>query len=92
MIRAGISEMQSEGYRAFIPINLPPEPDIEYDDELRSLLCKAERNLARLDGITTVLPNPDLFIAMYVPSKPSSNNTPCTTPQSVPPFPAFPRQ
>ncbi len=66
MSRAGIFEMQSEGYRAFIPKNLPPEPDIEYDDELRSLLSKADRNLARLDGITTVLPNPDLFIAMYV--------------------------
>jgi Fic family protein len=33
---------------------------------LQSLLSKADRDLARLDGITTVLPNPDLFIAMYV--------------------------
>lgn len=66
MSRAGILEIQSEGYRAFIPKNLPPEPDIEYDDELLSLLSKADRNLARLDGIITVLPNPDLFIAMYV--------------------------
>jgi len=30
------------------------------------LLSKADRDLARLDGITSVLPNPDLFIAMYV--------------------------
>jgi len=58
--------LQPAGYRAFIPNPLPPELPINYDDELQSLLSKAERTLARLDGITTVLPNPDLFIAMYV--------------------------
>lgn len=58
--------MQSEGYKAFIPAPLPPDPPIEFDEELQSLLSKADRDLARLDGITTVLPNPDLFIAMYV--------------------------
>ncbi|MCL7474807.1 MAG: Fic family protein [ANME-2 cluster archaeon] len=64
--RAGIYEMLPAGYRAFIPKSLPPDPPLEYDDELHSLLSKADRDLARLDGITTVLPNPDLFIAMYV--------------------------
>ena len=64
--RTGAYKSLPAGYRAFIPKNLPPVPPIEYDDELHSLLSKADRNLARLDGITTVLPNPDLFIAMYV--------------------------
>lgn len=64
--RAGKSVMQSGGYRAFIPAILPPDPAVEYDEEMQSLLSKADRDLARLDGITTVLPNPDLFIAMYV--------------------------
>ncbi len=64
--RAGTSVMQSGGYKAFIPALLPPDPPIKYDEELQSLLSKADRDLARLDGITTVLPNPDLFIAMYV--------------------------
>jgi Fic family protein len=64
--RAGKFLLQSGGYRAFIPANLPPDPPVEYDEELQSLLSKADRDLARLDGITTVLPNPDLFIAMYV--------------------------
>lgn len=64
--RAGTFESLPAGYNAFIPKNLPPDPPIEYDDELHSLLSKADRNLARLEGITTVLPNPDLFIAMYV--------------------------
>ena len=64
--RAGTFVKQSDGYKSFIPAPLPPEPPIEFDDELQSLLSKADRDLARLDGITTVLPNADLFIAMYV--------------------------
>ncbi len=64
--RAGTFVMQSGGYKAFIPAPLPPNPPIVYDEELQSLLSMADRDLARLDGITTVLPNADLFIAMYV--------------------------
>jgi len=64
--RAGKFVFTPEGYRSFIPKELPPEPPIKYDDELHLLLSKADRDLARLDGITSVLPNPDLFIAMYV--------------------------
>ena len=58
--------MQPSGYKAFIPRPLPLSPPIRFDGELQSLLSEADRALARLDGITTVLPNPDLFIAMYV--------------------------
>ncbi|RLB30250.1 MAG: Fic family protein [Deltaproteobacteria bacterium] len=57
---------QPAGYRAFIPESLPPSPPVEYEAKLRTLLSEADRALARLDGITTVLPNPDLFVAMYV--------------------------
>jgi Fic family protein len=64
--RVGKFILQPAGYKAFIPNPLPPDPPINFDDELQSLLSKADRTLARLDGITTVLPNPDLFIAMYV--------------------------
>jgi Fic family protein len=64
--RAGKFVTQPGGYKAFIPKPLPPSPAIRYDEKLQSLLSKADRSLARLDGITTVLPNPDLFIAMYV--------------------------
>ncbi len=63
--RAGKFVLTPEGYRSFMPKELPPEHPIEYDDELHLLLSKADRDLARLDGITSVLPNPDLFIAMY---------------------------
>jgi len=64
--RAGTFFTQPGGYKAFIPNPLPPSPPIRFDGKLQSLLSEADRALARLDGITTVLPNPDLFIAMYV--------------------------
>ncbi|RKZ19548.1 Fic family protein, partial [bacterium] len=57
---------QKEGYKAFIPYKLPPRPSIKFDEEMNELLSNADRSIARLDGITTVLPNPDLFVAMYV--------------------------
>lgn len=36
------------------------------DAELIRLLSDADRALGRLDGVATILPNPDLFVAMYV--------------------------
>lgn len=36
------------------------------DAELTRLLSEADRSLGRLDGLGSVLPNPDLFVAMYV--------------------------
>ncbi|MEE9612227.1 MAG: Fic family protein [Desulfatiglandales bacterium] len=57
---------QTTGYKAFIPSPLPPDPPIAWDEELQNLLSEADRALGRLDGMATVLPNPDLFVAMYV--------------------------
>ena len=65
--RAGKLILQPAGYKAFIPNPLPPEgPQIEYDDDLRLLLSNADRKISKLEGITSALPNPDLFLAMYV--------------------------
>ncbi|MHC1720849.1 MAG: Fic family protein [Clostridiaceae bacterium] len=64
--RAGTFIQQEKGYVAFIPKKLPPNPNINYDFEIISLLSAADRRLGRLDGITQTLPNPDLFVAMYV--------------------------
>lgn len=58
--------MQENGYKAFVPAKLPPEPPIQFDVEMQSLLSLADRKLGRLDGITQILPNPELFVAMYV--------------------------
>jgi Fic family protein len=64
--RAGRYITQATGYKAYIPAPLPPMPDITFDGELRTLLSAADRDLARLDAIASLLPNPDLFVAMYV--------------------------
>lgn len=65
--RAGRYVNQLTGYRAFIPSSLPPNPPIALDDyELMTLLSNADRTLGRLDGATDILPNPELFVFMYV--------------------------
>jgi Fic family protein len=64
--RAGQYILQIEGYKAFIPKPLPPIPEIEMNQEMWNLLSQADRALGRLDGATDVLPNPDLFVFMYV--------------------------
>jgi Fic family protein len=64
--RAGKYVRQITGYSAFVPRPLPPVPPIEVDDETLDLLSIADRALGRLDGSTEVLPNPDLFVMMYV--------------------------
>jgi len=65
-MRAGHYVKQATGYAAFIPAPLPPDPAIKIDAELSRDLSEADRTLGRLDGVATVLPNPDLFISMYV--------------------------
>jgi Fic family protein len=58
--------MKGNGFKTFVPNKLPPNPPIQFDAEMQSLLSLADRRLGRLDGITQVLPNPELFVAMYV--------------------------
>ena len=65
-MRSGRFVNQPENYQAFIPAPLPPDHPVEMDQETLKLLSDADRALGRLDGVTSVLPNPDLFVAMYV--------------------------
>lgn len=64
--RAGRYVRQPAGYRAFIPAPLPPNPAVRLDGTLQELLSRADRALGRLDGSIQILPNPDLFVFMYV--------------------------
>lgn len=66
MKRAGQYVKQPAGYRAFIPASLPPDPPLEFDLPLIRMLSRADQALSRLDGLTQTLPDPDLFVAMYV--------------------------
>lgn len=64
--RAGRYVRQPEGYRAFFPAPLPPTPPVWIAGDLQRLLSEADRALGRLDGSVRTLPNPDLFVYMYV--------------------------
>ncbi len=64
--RAGVYVRQPHGYRAFIPKPLPPDPPIQVSGSLQTLLSQADYALGRLDGAILTLPNPDLFVFMYV--------------------------
>lgn len=64
--RAGRYVTQATGYRAFIPAPLPPLPPLRLDGALQKLLSQADYALGRLDGAVLTLPNPDLFVFMYV--------------------------
>ena len=66
MGRSGRFEDQPTGYTAFVPAPLPPEPPLRYDGELIGRLAAASDAVGRLDGVARTLPNPDLFVAMYV--------------------------
>lgn len=65
-MRSGRYVRQAAEYRAFEPAPLPPDPPIKIDGEMARALSSADIALGRLDGITAILPNPDLFVAMYV--------------------------
>lgn len=64
--RAGVFVRQSGGYESFRPAPLPPDPPIEIGQRLALLLSRADQAIGRLDGAIQNMPNPDLFVAMYV--------------------------
>src|SRR5215208_3495959 len=55
-----------DGYWAFHPRPLPPEPALAIDPHLQRLLDLGNQALGRLDGITLLLPDPDHFIYAFV--------------------------
>lgn len=64
--RSGHYAQQPAGYRIFMPKPLPPVPAVSFQGELQQRLSLADHALGRLDGSVTTLPNPDLFVYMYV--------------------------
>lgn len=64
--RAGRFVRQVEGYKAFVPCPLPPDPPLDLDASLLGLLEDAVSELGRLDGVAKVIPDPDFFVGMYV--------------------------
>ena len=55
-----------EAVRAFVPAPLPPEVPLQFTPERRRLLERATLALGRLDSITLLLPEPEIFLYSYV--------------------------
>ena len=66
MERSGIYRQTLTGYRAFYPADLPPAPPLSLDGEMALLLSEADRALGAINTIASVLPNPDLLVAMFI--------------------------
>ena len=64
--RAGRLVQQPQGYAAFIPKALPPDPPLRIGSGFQALSSEVDQALGRLDGVTTILPNVELFVLMYV--------------------------
>lgn len=60
------STTTGEAVRAFIPAPLPPDPEIQLTSSDYELMERANRALGRLDGVTTILPDTELFLYLYV--------------------------
>ena len=54
-----------DGFWAFHPRPLPPDPPLDVDVSLQALSDRANQALGRLDGITMLLPDPDRFIYSF---------------------------
>lgn len=55
-----------ETIQAFIPHPLPPDPSLQLTAQRQQLLERATLALGRLDSVTLLLPQPDLFLYAYV--------------------------
>lgn len=61
-----ITDTDDEPVRAFVPNPLPPNPPLQMDGRLNQALAEAMLALGRLDGISSLLPDPDRFLYAYV--------------------------
>ena len=64
--RTGVYQKQPQGYRAFYPAKLPFNPSVQYNEELQYILSMADQAIGRLDSSADMIPNPELFVGMYV--------------------------
>jgi Fic family protein len=55
-----------DGFSAFFPRPLPPDPPLLIDAGLQARLDTANQALGRLDGVTLLLPDPDMFLYSYI--------------------------
>ena len=61
-----VTSTTGERVEAFVPAPLPPHPALVLHGPMQQALERALLALGRLDGVTTLLPDPALFIYAYV--------------------------
>jgi len=61
-----VSTAGGESVRAFVPLPLPPVPLLEFGGGLQQSLEAAVLALGRLDGVSSLLPDRELFLYSYV--------------------------
>ncbi len=61
-----VTSTVGERVNAFVPLPLPPEPPVEILGSRQLLLERATLAVGRLDSISTLLPDPHLFLYSYV--------------------------
>lgn len=66
MPRSGSFRRTLRDYTAFFPADLPPEPPINMDGGLSLLLSDADRAVGAINTIASILPNPELLVAMFI--------------------------
>ena len=67
--RSGIWVQNHSGelaYFSFKPAPLPPEPPIQIDKQMLSVLIEANKKIAYLDAVSEKIPNQNLFLSMYI--------------------------
>ena len=64
--RYEITSAGSEQVRAFVPLPLPPNPPLTLDGSLQRALEAATLSLGRLDAISALLPDENIFLYTYV--------------------------
>src|SRR6202161_2990412 len=60
-----VKTFKDESFKAYVPPPLPPDPPLDLQ-QLLPLLEQANQALERLDGLASILPDPSLFIYLYV--------------------------
>ena len=55
-----------EPVRAFVPHPLPPVPALDLSGNCSPLIDAAHLACGRLDGVSFLLPDPDLFLYSYI--------------------------
>jgi Fic family protein len=64
--RYELTSTAGEEVRAFVPAPLPPEPPVRIEGALQALHDRALLACGRLDGVSSLLPDPELFLCAYV--------------------------